>query len=245
MLYQLSYIHRSRGRLYCAVANVQVRHHIAVFACLIALSGCAHHPAPASVAVDHDALREQIIADLESTRRFYFESNAAFGPAVTLTAQTQTRGGVEVRAQAVRLEAEPWNAWPDGTARLLNDTVAFGVRVEIHGDDVRWDPSHTELAVNTTEQVFPPALSADQVLDHLLWLARHEAELGLPPDAQLRLRNAEGLRAAYLPSVSGEAASGVILFPAPAGRLFAFALQLTLGVELEGGRVEEFVFLFE
>ena len=145
----------------------------------------------------------------------------------------------------MRLEAKPWNVWPDGTARLFNDAVAFGMDVEIRGPDIAWDARHTQLAVNTQEQIFPPAISPDDLLTRLLLFARYEAVGGLPPDAQLRLRNADGFRSAYLPTTAGSSAAGTIVFPAPAGQLFAVALELTLGVQVGSSRVESFVFLFE
>ena len=185
------------------------------------------------------------MADIAASKHMFLAHGLGFGPMVDLAPQVQVHGGVEATAVPIRLENQPWNAWPDGTARLFNDAVAFGMAVEIRGSNVSWDPRHTELAVNTAEQVFPPAIVPDDVLNRLLVVARYEARGGLPPDAQLRLRNAGAFRSAYLGSSPGTYAAGIIIFPAPAARLFAVALQLTLGVQVDESRVETFVFLFE
>ncbi len=191
----------------------------------------------------------QLAADIAESENLFLAHNVGFGPAVAYTAQTRSQGGVVVTATPARLEAEAWNSWPDGTARLVNDAVAFGMEIAIHPDpdhaSVQWDPRHTELAVNTTDQVFPPAIEPDEILTRLLLLARYEARGGLPPDAQLRLRNADAFRTAYLTTAPAPSAVGTVIFPAPAANLFAVALQLKLGVEVDGSRVETFVFLFE
>jgi hypothetical protein len=170
----------------------------------------------------------------------------AYGPVVSFDAQTQTKNGVAVIAHAIRLEDQSWNIWPDGSARVLNDAQGFGLQVEISGNRVRWDPAHTELAVNTTDQIFPPAPTAEELLTPLMLLARYEAQLGLGVDTQLRLRSADGLRSAYLSIEEEEGrTAGVVIFPAPASRLFAVCLQLTLGVVVDGTRMEAFTFVFE
>lgn len=173
-------------------------------------------------------------------------SAVAYGPVVSLDAQTQARNGIEVTARAVRLESQPWNIWPDGSARLLNDAQGFALMVEISGGRVRWDPAHTELAVNTTEQIFPPAPTPEELLTPLMLLARYEAQLGLGDDTQLRLRSADGLRSAYLSSADAVGkTTGIVIFPAPASRIFAVCLQLTLGVVADGTRMDTFTFVFE
>ncbi len=245
MLYQLSYIHRSRRGLYSAPVKMQplsLSKLMPMFALWLA-SGCAHHPTGSSGAPRSPATAS-VVDEITRTRKFVLQHDVAFGPVVRLEQQTQTRDGIEVSARPVRLEAEPWNSWPDGTARLFNDAVAFGIEVDIRGADVRWDAAHTQLAVNTTDQVFPPAPSAAETLLHLLWLARDEARAGLAPDSELRLKSSDAYRAAYLSTTPGAEAAGLIVFPAPAAQLFAVALQLTLGIEV-GDREEQFTFLFE
>ena len=238
MLYQLSYIHRSRRGLYSGGVKMQAlpRSNLGLICSVALAAGCLHEPTPRN---------QEVMEEIARTRHVILQHDVGFGPVVDFEPQTQTRDGVQVTAGPIRLEAEPWNVWPDGTARLFNDAVAFAVHVHIRGPGVRWDTAHTRLAVNTTEQVFAPAPAPDDALMHLFWLARSESRAGLPPDSELRLRNADGYRAAYLPTSRGPEATGMIVFPAPAARLFAVALELTLGVEVGGSRVEEFIFLFE
>jgi hypothetical protein len=208
------------------------------------LAGCAHRATRALDAITggQDA---ELIDEITRTRQFVLQHDVAFGPVVRLEPQSQTRDGVRVTARPVRLEAEPWNTWPDGTSRLFNDAIAFGVQIDMHGQGLRWDPAHTQLAVNTSEQVFPPAPSAGDALLHLLWLSRDEARAGLAPDAELRLKSAGPYRDAYLSSIPGSDITGLIVFPAPAAQIFAVTLELRLAVEVSGHRTDDFVFLFE
>lgn len=215
---------------------------------LLLLSACAHHAAP-----DGDAggprtadqlLRAGAVAQIkrqvlerDSVPRFLWSS----------VPQTAADAGVEVTVAPLRVEAQPWNEWPDGTARLFNDGVGYLWSVEIRGRVAsHWAPAQTVLAVNDTEQTFTPAGAADALLEHLLYGARAELEAGLPPDLGLRLRNADPFRRAYLgtDTRTGDR-TGVILFPAPATQLQGLAAELTLGVWVEGVGVRTFDFLFQ
>lgn len=161
--------------------------------------------------------------------------------------QTQTRGDVELTLLPLRPEAQAWNDWPDGTARLFNDSAGYlwGVRVRC-SRPWHWVPSATELAVNDTEQVFAPAASPDDLLRHLLAGSYAEMRVGLNPDLGLRLRNADPLRRAYLgtDTRAGDR-EGLVLFPAPAHQLQALTAQVTLGVFVEGAGLETFTFVFQ
>jgi len=209
---------------------------------IMSCGGCAAvHPTQARPEPDRD-----LSANINEARHMLLGRAVGYGPVVSFDAQTLTRDGVTVTARAVKLEEQPWNIWPDGSARLLNDAQGYGVIVTLTGAHLRWDPSHTELAVNTTDQVFPPAPTPEELLTPLLMLARYEVQLGLEQDTQLRLRSAEGFRSAYLSTKeSDEKNEGIIVFPAPASRLFAVCLQLTIGVVADGKRLDEFTFLFE
>lgn len=244
MLYQLSYIHRSGAVLYTSTVNMQAfrTRSLRILLLIVGCGGCAAtHPAPSRPTPDRD-----LSANVAEAHHMLLGTAVAYGPVVSFDTQTRTRDGMVVTARAVKLEDQPWNVWPDGSARLLNDAQGYAVVVAITGAQVRWDPAHTELAVNTTDQVFPPASTPEELLTPLLLLARYEAQLGLEQDTQLRLRSAEGFRSAYLSTKEAEGqAAGIVVFPAPAARLFAVALQLTLGVIVDGKRMEEFTFLFE
>lgn len=244
MLYQLSYIHRGGAALYTGPMNAQplIWSSVQIVAAL-ALGACAAHLPGLP---ENTAMNDELSSSVRAARHMFFDHDIAYGPVVTYDAQTRSQAGVRVTARPVRLEAQPWNVWPDGTARLLNDAQGFAIDVRIDGARTRWDPAHTELAVNTTEQVFPPAPTPDELLTPLLLLTRYEAQLGAPPDAQLRLRNADGFRAAYLSDVpQGGSHAGVIVFPAPAARMFAVAMRVTVGVIVNDTQLEQFTFLFE
>lgn len=154
---------------------------------------------------------------------------------VALAPQTWTADGLVVTAQPVRVEGAAWNAWPDGTARLFNDALGFVVQVKMEGKpSVRWDPSHTALAVNDSDQVFTPVSSAEDLLEHLQRGARLEVRAGLPANLSLRLRNADEFRRAYLPIEGAPMTEGLIFFPAPARTLQVVAMELRLGVVVSG-----------
>ncbi len=160
--------------------------------------------------------------------------------------QTWTAEGLVVTVTPERAEGASWNGWPDGSARLFNDSLGFLIRVHIQGKgQVRWDPSHTSLAVNDSDQVFVPVPGPDDLLGHLLRGARMETRAGLPPNLSLRLRNADEFRRNYLSSESAPVVDGVMLFPAPARTLQVLAMELRLGVVVEGDRLHELRFLFE
>ena len=144
-------------------------------------------------------------------------------------------------------ERQAWNAWPDGTARLFNDAVAFVWNVQIDGErPTRWDPARTSLAVNDTDQVFAASAIPEGVLGPILQGAALEAMLGMQGDLALRARSADPFRQAYLDTRSVVGANdGVVVFQTPTQNIHAVAMQLTVSVVVEGGGTQEFRFLFE
>ncbi|MDP2317122.1 MAG: hypothetical protein Q8P41_29790 [Pseudomonadota bacterium] len=191
--------------------------------------------------------RQAFDAATAALRQNYLDRDTVPGPVVSHTPQTQSDGHFSVTVTPVRAEAQPWNVWPDGTARLFNDAVGYLWLVQLRSvRDVRWSPAHTRLAVNDTEQTFFPVAQADDLLGHLLQGAKWETRVGAPSNLDLRMRNADDFRRAYLGTDPRKGdREGVLLFPAPTRNLQAVAMELTLGVWSEGDGVREYRFLFE
>ncbi len=184
---------------------------------------------------------------VDELRQVWLDKDTVPSPIVSYAPQTRTDGGVAVTVAPALPEAEAWNAWPDGTARLFNDGIGYLWRVQVTSDrPVRWSPPHTQLAVNDTEQTFVAAVEPDDLLVPLLRGAALETRAGGPPDLALRMRNADDFRKAYL-GVDPRTGTreGVLVFPAPARNLQAVAMELTLGLVVEGEGVRQYRFLFE
>lgn len=173
--------------------------------------------------------------------------NRTPGPSTSLLPQTLEHEGVSATVQPVSAEAQAWNRWSDDTARLFNDSSGYLWSIAVSSErPARWSPDHTRLAVNDTEQVFPPAEEADEILQHLVHGALLERAFGLDPELSPRMEAADGFRSAYLgQSPVAGTQEGVLMFPAPAAHLHAVAMELTLGIEVSGRGVQEFRFLFE
>lgn len=234
---------------------------VLVGVCALAiLSGCAARRAPTDLAQvaardragspaevqRFDEQRARFAELRDQLRSERLERNRTPGPSTSMAPQSQERDGVRATVRPVSAEDATWNAWPDGTARLFNDGAGYLWEVVFESQrPVRWIPDQTVLAVNDTDQLFAPAEEPDAVLQHLVQGAMLEDAFGLDGDLGLRIRAADAFRRAYLSDrpVAGEQ-EGVVLFPAPAFRLHAVALQLTLALDV-GGRDEQFVFLFE
>lgn len=175
-----------------------------------------------------------------------FDRDTVPAPTLSFAAQTREQDGVRVTVEPALAERQPWNAWPDGTARLFNDGVGFLWRVRIESSRVvQWSPAHTSLAVNDTDQIFSVASLPDEVLAPLLQGAALEAALGARGDLALRARNADDFRRAYLTARSGTGQEGFVMFPAPTRSIHTVAMELRLGLVLEDVGLREFRFLFE
>lgn len=179
-------------------------------------------------------------------RQALFERGTVPAPTLSFEAQSREADGVRVTVEPTLAEPQPWNDWPDGTARLFNDGIGFLWRVRIESAHVvQWSPAHTSLAVNDTEQVFSVASLPDEVLAPLLQVAAMEAALGARGDLALRARNADEFRRIYLTARSGTSQEGILVFPAPTRSIHAVAMELRLGIVLEDVGLREFRFLFE
>lgn len=179
-------------------------------------------------------------------RREMLVRNRIPGPSLSMAPQTEARPGFTVTVRPAMAEEQPWNLWPDGTARLFNDTVGYLWLVDVEADvPVTWIPAASRLAVNDSEQIFRPAAGPDEVLVHLLTAARLEAALGSSGDLDLRVRAAEGFRRAYLATAPlAGPTHAVVVFPAPATRIHAIAMALELAFETPSG-VARMSWLFE
>ena len=221
-------------------------------ALLLLLGGCAgprsavSGPTPLPETSD-DALRAGYAELARDLREAWLNRDTVPGPVVSYTPQTRSEGGLVLTVAPALPEDEPWNAWPDGTARLFNDGVGYLWRVQIASDKpVRWSPPHTQLAVNDTEQTFLPVAEPDDLLMPLRRGAALETTAGVAPDLSLRMRNADPFRRAYLGTNTATGArDGVVVFPAPTRNLQAVAMELTLGVWVEGEGIRQYRFLFE
>jgi hypothetical protein len=219
------------------------------WAVLLLLAGCARSAVPGDVPASSQVSIERQIFDAatEAMRRDYLDRDTVPGPVVSYAPQTQGHEHFSVTVAPVLAEGQPWNEWPDGTARLFNDAVGYLWRIEVRSDrETRWSPAHTELAVNDTEQTFLAVAQPDDLLVHLLTGAREEMRVGAPANLSLRIRNADDFRRAYLGTDARKGdRSGVLLFPAPTRNLQAVAMQLTVGFWTEADGVKEYRFLFE
>lgn len=199
------------------------------------------------------------LAEISSEDRGRFERAAAYlrhelldretvpAPTLSFTPQTQVRGELRLTVAPLLAERQAWNAWPDGTARLFNDSVGYVWAVRIEAPrPVRWSPVGTALAVNDTEQVFPVAATPDEVLVHLVRGAAWEAAVGKRADFALRARKADGFRRAYLNAADRVGIQeGILIFPAPTRNIHAVAMNLVIGLVVDDLETETFTFLFE
>lgn len=236
MLYQLSYIHRDAAPYYRYPWNMQA------LILLLFWTGCV--PAAARHAA-WDTRRAELSIGLRSALHHRLARALTAPPNVSFEPQTTEREGMRVTVQPILAEEQPWNAWPDGRARLFNDTVGWFWLVEIRSaGDARWRPDATRLAVNDTEAVYAAAPGFETLMEDLARLDAAARLLG-EEDLSMRLRAAEGGLAAAMPAgaFAGEA-RGVVLFPAETTEVHAVAMELTLGVEHEG-ELESFRFVFE
>lgn len=204
-------------------------------------------PPPPEVLEELSAQKERFEELRDQIRAVRLVTRQTPAPSTSLAPQTQEHGGVRATVAPISAEGQAWNVWPDGTARLFNDGVGYlwVVSIEAAGS-TRWSAPDTHLAVNDTELVFEPMVDPEAILDHLVQGARIEAAFGIDGDLGARVAASGAFRDAYLDDSPAKGAhSGVLLFPAPASDLHAMAMQLTLGVDVAGQGVEEFVFLFE
>lgn len=191
--------------------------------------------------------RRAFDAATDALRRDYLDRDTVPGPVVSYATQTQGQGRFSVTVAPVLAEGQPWNKWPDGTARLFNDAVGYLWRIEVHSEgEARWSPGHTVLAVNDSEQTFLAIAEPDDILLHLMTGAREERRVGAPANLSLRIRNADDFRQAYLgtDARAGDH-TGLLLFPAPTRHLQAVAMELTVGFWTEAEGVKQYRFLFE
>ncbi|MDP2306200.1 MAG: hypothetical protein Q8P18_09230 [Pseudomonadota bacterium] len=219
------------------------------WALLLLACGCgrAARPGGAPLAVEASVERQAFDLATDALRRGYLDRDTVPGPVVSYEAQTQRQEHFSVTVSPVLAERQPWNEWPDGTARLFNDAIGYLWRVEVHSDqEARWSPAHTVLAVNDSEQTFLAIAQPDDLLVHLLTGAREERRVGAPANLSLRIRNADDFRHAYLgtDARAGDR-TGVLVFPAPTRNLQAVAMQLTVGFWTEDEGVKQYRFLFE
>ncbi|MFN7144494.1 MAG: hypothetical protein ACK4YP_12015 [Myxococcota bacterium] len=219
---------------------------------LLALPACGRPPAPGAAAdVSAEAPpgtdeRAQYAAWVSELSQAWLDRGTVPSPVVSFAPQSATDGGLVVTVAPGLPEDQAWNAWPDGTARLFNDGIGYLWRVSIASDRaVRWSPAHTQLAVNDTDQTFLPVVEPDELLVHLLRGAALETRAGGPPNLSLRIRNADEFRRAYLGTEPTTARDAVVVFPAPSRTLQAVAMELTLGLWVEGSGVRQYRFLFE
>lgn len=254
MLYQLSYTHRGEApRIYSARQNAQGEERTLVYspgfvACLVALAGCVAGRPVLPSGPPPEARETGTYAEmLAALRAEWLAADTIAAPVVSYDAQTRDGDGVVVTVAPGLPEDQPWNHWPDGSARLFNDGVGYLWLVRIDSErPARWSPEHTRLAVNVAEQTFDPAVVPDDLLLPLLRGAAVETRLGVSTDLSLRLRNADGFRRAYLgTAVLAGAREGVVVFPAPVRNVQTVAMELTLGVWVEGDGLREYRFLFE
>ncbi|MCM2305585.1 MAG: hypothetical protein NDJ72_12840 [Elusimicrobia bacterium] len=211
------------------------------------LLGCAHaRPVPEGPGeLDEQRARFEEIAG--EMRAALLDRHTVPAPTLSFASQTREDAGLKVTVTPLLPEDQAWNAWPDGTARLFNDSVGYLWRVQVEADrPIQWSPTHTRLAVNDTDQVFPVAPVADELLMPLLQGAALEAALDARGDLKLRARAADEFRRAYL-TTRGTAGiqQGVVVFPAPTRNIHAVAMELTVGLVVEGEGVREYRFLFE
>lgn len=186
---------------------------------------------------------EDLRADL---RRELLERNRVAGPNLSTAPQTAAADGIKVTVHPASAEGQAWNSWPDGTARLFNDSTGYLWIVEVDSPGpISWLPAGSQLAVNDTEQVYRVAAGPDEVLTHLLTAARLETALASSGDLDLRVRAADAFRQVYLARtpLTGHH-EAVVMFPAPAGRIHAIAMELSLSFQTPSG-VRRFDWLFE
>lgn len=210
---------------------------------LLLTAGCAPFAARHAA---YEARRDELASGLRSAMHHRFARALTAPPNVSFAPQTAQHDGVRVTVQPILVEEQPWNAWPDGTARLFNDTVGWFWLVQIESDDpARWRPDATRLAVNDTDAVYPAAPSFEPLMEELARLDAAARILGEDADVGLRIHAATGGLAAALPveAFTGRA-TGVVLFPAETTEVHAVAMELTLGVE-RAGELESYRFVFE
>jgi hypothetical protein len=209
---------------------------------------CAAHRADDTTPMPQIQTGERAKFDAAAAQfRYALDRGLVPPPVVSFSPQQQERDGVRVTVAPILAEAQPWNTWPDGGARLFNDALGYLWTIRVESlRPVRWNPSRTELAVNDTEQVFAVAPRADDVLVPLLNLAAWEAAVGARSDFALRMRRAGDFRHAYLTSdATTGSREGIVVFPAPSASIQCVAMQLTVGLVTDEGKAEEFRFLFE
>jgi hypothetical protein len=215
------------------------------------LSGCAArsaepHVRPMAVLAPEEAAR---FADLAARmREVLLLRDVVAPPTIAMRPQTRSQGLLRVTATPVLAEEQPWNQWPDGTARLFNDGVGFLVHVRVEGPaGVRWVPSATRLAVNALDDVYEAAGSPEELFEPIVRAAAIETLFGGADDFARRVDAAGPFVEAYLSRSAAQdrdGLDGIVVFPAPAGQLHAVALQLTLGVEGPDG-AQAFTFVME
>lgn len=155
-------------------------------------------------------------------------------------------GDIEIQARPLRPQDAEWNRWPDGTARLFNNSAGWLVELRIDGPHgLRWLPVGTRLEINEPGAPIKPAHTPDELLQPLLIGALEQERNFLEGDLLDRTRAAGPFRAAYLPlSEHEQRLEGVIAFPTPGGPPQARAMRLTVAVAVDD-RPQELVFIWE
>jgi len=206
-------------------------------------AGCAR-PAPSGASGRSD-VRSQVAVYRERA----LQPAGVAPPSVDPAPQEVRTGSLFGRAQPVRAEQAPWNAWLDPGPRLFNDRSALLFEVRITSEaPVAWRPSDTRLELNDEDTVLRAASSSEALLHELLYWAYLEQRSGGDGDLIDRSRLAGPFRLAYVPHHSDDGVlSGLIAFPftaaAPADT-HVVAMRLTVGVTTAAGP-EDLVWVFE
>lgn len=228
--------------------------HMSAFLLVNFLSGCqrpqAHLVQPAH--------QEETARVLERYRTYRLEP-ARLPPPSLQREGTSTLGEVEGRVRLVLAEDAAWNDWPDGTARLFNNSAAhlFEVTLDGHGHDLCWIPPATTLELNVAGNTFKAAPTQEALLEELVFWGFQQERAVIDGDLADRARAAGDLRRAYLPTSCGPELTGLIAFPLvetdtnrahldglSPEQLHVVSMRLTLGLEVDD-RLDLMVWLLD
>lgn len=222
---------------------------------LSAAIACSGKHAP----VVAQAHQDQTVQVLERYVAYRLEPARLPPPSLSSRSQEIQIGELTARAELVLAEEAEWNAWPDGTSRLFNNTAAhlFDVSVEGGGHLLRWLPDTTRLELNVVGNAFPVAPTQETLLEELVFWGFQQERAVLEGDLASRARAAAGLRKAYLEPVYSDRIDGLIAFPLVATdtnrphldgqepeQLHVVSMRLTLGVEIDG-ELDQLVWTFD